>query len=293
MVIKFTKLLLLFFIAINLACNLEKQKAIVPGYIAINDFDVSLDYATQGSNSKRITDCWVYVNEQSYGTYELPCKVPIIATGEVNLKIRAGIKRNGIGSSREAYPFYTDYELKQTIIADKLVEVKPVSGYTPYAHVAWLEDFENSGVAINTTASSTASLVITTAANKVLERYRSGYIALNATQNLFEAMSTQKYTLPKQGSAVYLEMNYSCTTELSVGIVSYDGGTEYKEALMTVTPTTIDANAPSWKKIYMYLTPLVSSHTATKDFKIYFAATKTESHVSDEILLDNIKLLHQ
>lgn len=90
-------------------CSKSKIEADIPAYLSIDSVFVNTNYQTQGSASHKITDIWVYLNDDFIGAFELPVKIPILKQGNHKITIKAGIKVNGIANTRTAYPFYTEY----------------------------------------------------------------------------------------------------------------------------------------------------------------------------------------
>ena len=66
------------------SCETGDLEAEVPSYFAIDEVVVAED-PSKGSNSQNITDVWVTMDNQFIGTYELPCRFPILDIGEHEL----------------------------------------------------------------------------------------------------------------------------------------------------------------------------------------------------------------
>ena len=107
------------------SCELYNPSEPIPAYIHIEKFNLTTDYATQGSNSHKITDAWVYVDDQLIGCFELPATFPVITEGTHKVKIVAGIKVNGIASNRGQYPFYNPYEQIVNFEVGKKITLSP------------------------------------------------------------------------------------------------------------------------------------------------------------------------
>ena len=75
----------------------------MPCYININDIEL------EENITNNITDAWVYIDDNLQGVYELPANFPVLANGKHKLRIKAGIKDNGIASTRITYPFYKSF----------------------------------------------------------------------------------------------------------------------------------------------------------------------------------------
>ena len=99
----FPYFIILIFILIS--CNKEEE---IPSYIGINDFNLTSN-SSFGENTENITDVWIYIDENLQGVYEIPVTFPVLNKGLQNIRIKAGVKANGIASTRIQYPFYTSY----------------------------------------------------------------------------------------------------------------------------------------------------------------------------------------
>ena len=99
--------------------NINPQSSIIT-----NTSEIILD---ENGVTDNITDAWVYLNDNLQGVYELPANFPVLAKGNQTLRVKAGIKLNGISSTRSPYPFYEsfidtiDLKLNETIIIDSII----------------------------------------------------------------------------------------------------------------------------------------------------------------------------
>ena len=86
----YIKRTILFLIMICiLSCNKEESTE-VPSYLKIDN--ILLD----DNSTHNITDAWIYIDDNLQGVYELPAHFPLLVTGKHKLRIKAGIKENGI-----------------------------------------------------------------------------------------------------------------------------------------------------------------------------------------------------
>ena len=80
----------IFFILIGIifnSCSKADYEATVPAYISVPSITLTTDYATQGSASSKITDAWVFVNDDLVGVYELPATFPVLKEGNQTVKV--------------------------------------------------------------------------------------------------------------------------------------------------------------------------------------------------------------
>src|SRR5687768_8122345 len=104
----------------------------IPAYLTIPSISVNAR-SYEGSSSSNIADVWVYQNSNLQGEYEMPVEFPILAEGNTELLVFAGIKLNGISSTRAIYPFYDPDTINVTLIPTQADTVYPVVRYSSIA----------------------------------------------------------------------------------------------------------------------------------------------------------------
>lgn len=268
------------------SCNKEEP---IPSYIHIDGINLTTNYSLEGSSSNKIIDAWIYVDDQQVGAFEMPCTVPVLAEGNHEIKIRAGIKENGIADTRIYYPFYEIVTQTVTLTRGQITTLNPTTTYSQFADFTWLEDFTGASTSVCDTVNSDTVMKITTASSDVFEGTGSGIVALGSGTNSYMGVSCNKYVLPKDGSPVFLELNYNCNTKFQAGIVGYSSSNlpNYQSSIpLTITPTS------GWNKIYVNLTNDVSSATTSVKFAIFFSMIKDATLSTSYFYLDNVKLIN-
>jgi hypothetical protein len=284
-----TELFLLTIVLILTSCTKTSIDEI-PSYIAIDTISVSTT-SVQGTASQKIFDAWVYADNELIGAFELPAKFPVLKSGTSELTIFAGIKLNGINETRAPYPFY------QQIVKTVNLEREAVTdlGHMNFTYIAgtkfaWMENFEQSNLSIDSTARSEVNLVRTRLdeLSTVFPGEDNKYAAKVVIPNdslVFECASHDAYKLPTTGTSVFLELNYKSNNAFTVGLF-LNGAVTSQRSVLVVNPST------TWNKIYINLTPTVSSLPDVNSFKVFFTAKKSTDDAQAEIYFDNIKLLH-
>ena len=75
-------LLALAFLSLTVAsCKKFEGSQTIPSLIHIDSISVSGDYFVYGATTHKITDAWVYVDDQLVGVYELPTTFPVLKKG--------------------------------------------------------------------------------------------------------------------------------------------------------------------------------------------------------------------
>lgn len=285
--------LLAFVISLFISgCYKFEGEQTVPSYLSIDTIRFSTDYATQGSNTHNISDAWVYVNGQLIGAFELPATFPVLARGKQRLEIRPGIKLNGIAATRVPYPFMKPIVLENfSFYEDSIVSINPQTTYYENLRFAWKEDFERTSLSLEKTNQSDTTIFRTEPANNPeawlsVNSAHSGLVHLEGNRKFFRIMSFQGYDLPGNGSPVFLELDYKCDKSFGVGLLVRINNT------IETFPLLVVNKSPAWKKIYINLTPVVSTYNTAEYFKVYFES-ELGSEANARFYFDNIKLIHR
>ncbi len=270
---KITYLLALLIIS---ACQKEENPNIIPTYLKIDT--ITLD---ENNTTTNITDAWVYINDQLQGVYELPATFPVLENDYQALRIKAGIKSNGIASSRIAYPFYASFIDTVIFNPNQTITVNPTVSYLESAHFS-LEDFEGAGVDLETTIVSDTILLEFT--DTLGNQYGGG--VLNDSLITFEIATDELLDLPQAGAPVFLELDYKCNTEFLVGVYINFPQSVLQKDLLWINPKD------DWNKIYINLTSTISEGVGAESFKVFIGMKRDFSLDKNELYFDNLKVVY-
>ena len=271
-------------------CYKFKGAQTVPTYLKIDTAFINTYYPSEGSRTQKITDVWIYINDNINGTFELPAIFPILAEGENELEIRPGIKLNGISSTRVPYPFYEPMVIKDfEFIPDSVIEIKSVVlNYYSNLTFAWMEDFEGGGISIEENPASDTVIEKTIRENSPDPGTKyAGTIFLTEERPVYSGATYQSYPMPRQGSPVVLEMDYKSDNYLNTGLLIRDPGGYIKVPLIIVN------HSDEWNKIYINLGPNLSLHSQASEYRVYFEAGLDNNKTSSSISIDNLKIIHR
>ena len=265
------------------ACNIINPKEDIPVYLSVDS--LSFDPGTvSGGNSEKITDAWIFINDDLIGSFELPLRVPILLEGSKRLGIFAGIKADGNSDSRKIYPFYTFYDGSVSLKQGVEITVKVAVTYKSTATFAFIEDFEQ-GTFFQATIGGSCF--------NVDDPYgrvgRGARLFLDETNTECEIVRNESTALPASGAPVYLEIDYKCDNAFEVGLIGLGGANTAAQYSHVINPQS------EWNKIYLNLSDAVSTFQATlgtSTYRVQIRAVKDASLTKAEIFLDNIKLLH-
>ncbi len=274
------------------SCSVLDPEEDIPAYIHISRIDLQTDLGTQGTNSHKIVDAWVFVNDNLLGAYELPATIPVLASGSAKVDVIAGIMDNGQATTRARYPYYSTYQTTLNLVPENVDTIWPIVEYFSTTQI-WVEDFEDPGIKFNTTASSDTILELIQNTPEVFEGTGASVVYLTDTESFFEAKTDENFVLPQSNSSpVYLEINYKTNNSFSVGVYARNANEEVKRWSLIVNPSTDDNGVAQWNKIYADLTFVVSSEVNAIDYELYIEAFQDEGVSNPILYFDNIKLVH-
>jgi len=269
---------LLLVMTLLFACDKEEE---VPSFIKIHDVELVTDLTNEGSASHEIVDAWVYVNDELLGAYGIPANVPALYAGSQNIKIIAGVKKNGISASRIQYPFYTTYEIDLDLARDESVTIDPVFNYFDGLNI-WFENFDGQGFDFEISSQSDTTLVPVDDPDLIFEDGAGG-VFLDDDHIYFRCHTDEDFNVTP-GAAVLLEMNYRNNNRILVGATMDINGSPIDIPVLFINPST------EWKKIYIDMTTAFSS-LGTSNREFYIEVLKNSAVDSVQVYLDNVKFI--
>lgn len=267
------------------SCELINPDETVPAFLKIDSISLSTTVADEGHPVHNITDAWVYDNDQLVGIFELPAMVPVLRNGLSSVRIRAGIKLNGQVATRIPLLFANDYQAELELFPDSALPVNPTLTFRNDATFAWLEDFDQIGLSITTSANSSSTVERISGADAY--DGNSLKLALSAEQIAFECQRISALPLPAGGTPVIMDFTYRCNHPFVVGLYSeYSGGS-------VQVPIIVLNSSESWNHIYVNLTDAISANANYTGHRPFFGFIRGEGVEGEiHVYLDNIRLLH-
>jgi hypothetical protein len=276
-----------FFLLVHTSCEKFSGDQTIPAYLSIDSIYLQTDQGIEGTASHNITDAWVYVDDYLVGTFQLPARFPVLFQGKHTLSVIAGIKKDGIASTRITYPFYSTITQSVNLVPDSTLSAGVLkTTYISTTKFTWKEAFEDVTISLDTTTRSTVNIRETPSDSPLtFEGSHSGIIEMDSANNFFEAATHNYFPIPN--APVYLEMNFNTNTSFQVGVLIYTADyIIYQTPVLTLVPT-----GNKWKKIYIDLTNMLNAYLNSTNYRVYIGGFKDASVTQGKILLDNFKLV--
>lgn len=287
--IKFLLVISAGILSVFSGCDIINPDEAIPAYIYIADIEVvkNPDLAgKEGSLNNEVTDAWISANGKIIGAYELPATIPIIAEGEIEIFIAAGIKKNGQTGDREIYPFWSNYTTTIHAVPGKIDTLKPKVMYRSNTKFVWKENFETSSISLDSTINSQMdSIGRTNDPNEVLEPIWSGVVEMPRT-GLFEVQTKEDYELPGLGADVYLEVSFKGNVGVQFGFISRSPTRGSQVPIMIANPRE------KWTKYYISLKEDLGSLPQDARQRIFIGVYNLDSTIKPKFYLDNLKLMY-
>ncbi len=283
-----------FFLAILFLAGCVKNNP-DPSWLEVNEWTLQSNGSLSGAEGQlthNFSEAWVYVNDELIGVFQVPFKIPLLKSGDVNIKIFPTVKNNGISATKKIYPFMEVFEVNSVLIENQTLTLDPVTKYKSVTQF-WIEDFEDPLNVKIDVDQNTSAILTTPTSNQNLQPFNGnfyGKINLNSTDSSWIATTRDQLAIQK-GREAYLEIDYYNTNSLLTGVlyVNPDNSTTNNPHI-TLTPQ--DLNSIRWKKIYIDLKELIGYSPNGSNILQSLIATLDEGKNEGEIRIDNIKVVY-
>lgn len=277
----------LAFLAILLGCAKPQPRV---SWILLNDWTLEENLFSQnptGELTHAFTEAFVNVNGKFIGAFQLPIKIPVIHSGPADIVILAGVRNNGVNSTKRRYPFVEPFSTSVVLIQDETISITPTTRY--YKETKFLiEDFENPAIQIVTDPVSVATLVPDNQPDILKWGNFYGSITLTDADSLYLGVTNFGVNLPKQGAEVYLEIDYMNSEHLYTRVLSLGPSAINEDASWRLNLQ----EEPAWRKIYIDLKEIVSFRFNATLNEHVFAAILEEKGTEKFIYIDNVKVVY-
>lgn len=278
------RLVLLFGVGYSLILlgSCKKYEAAEPAFFVRANKIAVTTTAKQGSASHKITDLWLYVNGQFQGCYPVGNLMPIITKNQkTTIDVFAGIKNNGISDTRIFWSMYEKLEFDTLVESGRTIERPFTFQYKSVTVFPLIEGFEGGANGFNMQAVNSDTIFHIASPEDSFEG-NCIQMGLSGRTLVGKIESNTSYTLPHGSADVYLEFNYKCNAEFSVGVIGDDGR---DNTALLVGPKG------EWNKIYVQLATVVNTAPLSNKYKIFFKILNKDV-AEPRMFLDNIKVVH-
>ena len=265
-----------------------------PAWLEVSEWTLEANPALNGEEGQlthKITDAWVYVDEQLIGVFEVPFKIPILTEGSASIRLYPTIRVNGVAATKMRNEHMVPFETSGVFIKNQTLTIAPKTNYRDDV-TFWIEDFEDINVRLTDDPNtSSANLILVNYTLKWFNGNYYGKVALNAQDSMWVAYTNQdqQLSIPKNKQAM-LEIDYCNSVPFTnyLLFVNSNGTNENPMITMNKSPLT----ALRWKKIYIYLSEVITAGPNNTNYVQAFRAFHDATIPNNFILIDNIKVVY-
>lgn len=274
--------LLGLFLLVFAAC---KKDGAVPAYLEVDQPTVA---GTNGQViSSKITDLWVYVNDQPAGVWEPGEPIPVIAEGPTSVKLIAGVRMNGITDDRIQYPFYQTWQQTLTLVPEQTTVVQPQFHYYDNLNY-WLADFDT-GLRFDTMDCTATMAIVPSDSTLAGQGLGNGHISLDGSHPVYRGLSSGD-PFTGIGTTAFLEVDYRSDAPLTIGVYYTSMGVAYPADYVVAKATKLPDGSMPWNKIYIDMGTAWNLPGAL-DKRFYIEASLPSGATTATVDVDNIKLV--
>jgi len=269
------------------SCSLTDNDQPIPSYLVVNKVNVFTS-ENQGEPTHKISDVWVYADNELIGVFAIPSKIPIIVKNETTqFSIYPGIRNNGETSRSFIYQLMEVQKFSLPLAPGEEVEKEFTFSYKEDAIFDFVEGFESIGHIFTLNLDDDPETNINITDETAVSGTKSGKIKLDATNHDITVATIFNYDRNQNaGSDSYLEMDYKCDVPFFVGVIYVQEGKEVTQPLLVINPRD------EWNKIYVDFTEILTS-PVLETYRVYFTTDLDPLNVNTgEIYLDNLKFVH-
>ena len=269
-----------------ISCKKNKLKAPEASFLVVNNVGIKTGI-NQGATSHNIVDMWYYVDGEFKGVFPVGSVMPIISKGTAEITLFAGIKNNGIASTRLPYTVYNPKTYRIDVEPGKTYTLTPEFEYNSSAFFYYADNFDvGSGGGSFFTSTGDSNYVYTSDPSKTWGASGSSiFMSMSDSKSTAAMTQTNSYYLPDGGAVIYVELDYKCNQDFNVGVIGYNtsGGADKRNVVKV-------NSSDGWNHIYIQLTATVSTPPTYGTYRVYIETTKNTD--TPEIYIDNVKLIY-
>ncbi len=269
------------------SCNLINPDEQEPAFVQVGDYQLTTQ-AGQGTASEKITEMWLYSNDNIVSITPNGSSTPLLNKGKTKISVRAGIKNNGASDMRIYYPFYAPYDTVLQLSSLEHHTIHPRFTYYENVNIDASRNFESGSNFLEVSGVNQGLFEWINDPAVVFEGTKCAKASLTGDQQILFFKDNNPIDIAS-GNTVFLEMNYSCNQPFIVGISSIVGSTTHTNDMVIINGTN-DGSTPHWNKIYIDLGPVGILYPQATQHEIYIYCKRTGADPAI-IYLDNLKLV--
>ena len=281
---KFTITLSLFLLTCIFLSSCNKEPAGgIPFYVKMDTAVITAPPGvTASSNTQRIQDVWAQEGATNLGAYELPCRFPVLDSGNCYFVVNPGVWQSGQSTNPVIYPFMNPDTFTIHGEPGQIYTHVPKFKFKAAASVMYNEDFELSSDYNSNLAITHDSAKYGINCGKITVGPNDSSVV--AVQKGYAGSGGQPYTLTA-GQEIWVELDYKSDVPFWSGIIAHfsSGAIDTIQILFLLPSQT-------WNKEYIKMSETIGQEGAST-YNLYFQALNPSGYAGGSVYLDNIRMI--
>ncbi len=265
-----------------------------PAWLEVTEWTLEANPTLNGEEGQlthKLSDAWVYVDEELIGVFEVPFKIPILKEGTASIRIYPTIRVNGIAATKMRNEHMVPFEVSGVFVKNQTLTIAPKTHYKDNVNF-WTEDFEDINIKITDDPNTSSAHL--TLANDTLKWFNGNYygkVLLSAQDSMWIAYTNQdqQLSIPKNKQAM-LEIDYCNSVDFTHYLLFVNSNGTNENIMRTMRQSPL--STLRWKKIYILLSEVITAGPNNSNYIQAFKAFYDSSISNNLILIDNIKVVY-
>lgn len=257
-----------------------------PVYVTVNQPNFSINN-TQGSDFQSIQEYFMFHRTSLLGGFSYEHEIPVLASGQEDLLIFAGIRKNTLIEQPAIYTMMAPDTLRRNFVPGEMTSFTPTFKYYDNTKFRLLEDFE-SGTQFTMDIDQDDETILLAVGGEGYQGSFGGVMEVNSDNPLLIVGSQALTDFPLSGDII-LEMTFKTNTILIVGIYAINNFDQNDpRPKVNLLPTD------DWTKVYIDLSQEINQNRADA-YRVFFSINHLNSTelTTSRAVVDDIKLLHR
>ncbi|MBP8725641.1 MAG: hypothetical protein KBF37_06360 [Saprospiraceae bacterium] len=268
------------------ACDAGEEPQ--PAYLSVNPIQFAVR-PHEGSASQNLPDAWIYVGNKYVGAYELPVRIPVLASDVEEVLILPGYRLNGSISSPARAALLEPFRMDVPFIPGQEVSVTPSCSYQASLQFPFLEAFEGNHFFNEDRDGDPETRILGTLPEEAFEGVRSGKIELRKEHPKLRVVYDIAKEIPQSPDPILLELHFKSDIPFSIGFIGNKGPAGEDDLIRAVL-----LPKKNWTKVYFDFREIINLSNALSYRMAIDANFQQDSMIAvQRIYLDNIKVVHR
>ena len=259
----------------------------VPVYVTINEPEI-VSRSDEGTDFHDISEYFMFHRTALLGGFSYGNEIPVLAEGEEDLLIFAGIRQNTLIEQPARFEMMAPDTFRKDFIPGELANFTPTFRYYDNVKFRFIDDFEM-GTTFSVEADTDSETKLVATQGVGFNNSSGGVMRVSEDHPLLIVASEELLSnFPLSGQAI-LELTFKTEVDLFVGVIAYyNFGSSDLIDKVILSPTT------EWTKVYIDLLEEIAFAQADS-YRVYIGTNHAFANTTADVeaIIDDVKFVHR